>query len=197
MPGSLRSLCVFCGSSSGDRPVFAGTARALGTTLARRGIRLVYGGGNVGLMGVVADASLAAGGEAVGVIPEALFAKEVAHGGLTQLHRVHSMHERKTLMYDLSDGFIALPGGLGTLEEIFEVLTWGQLGLHQKPCGFLNVEGYFDPLLAFLDDAVRRRFVKEKHRALVMTSPDVDGLLEQFERFHAPRLDKWIEPGET
>ncbi|HSA59460.1 MAG TPA: TIGR00730 family Rossman fold protein [bacterium] len=193
----IGAVCVFCGSSPGDRPVFADAARALGTTLAHRGIRLVYGGGNVGLMGVVADAALAAGGEVVGVIPEALFAKEVAHGGLTKLHRVQSMHERKTLMYDLSDGFIALPGGIGTLEEIFEILTWGQLGLHQKPCGFLNVEGYFDPLLAFMDEMVSRRFVKEKHRALVMTSPDVDGLLERFERFHPPRLDKWIEPGET
>lgn len=160
-------------------------------------MRLVYGGGNVGLMGVVADAALTAGGEVVGVIPEALFDKEVAHQGLTTLHRVHSMHERKTLMYDLSDAFIALPGGLGTLEEIFEILTWGQLGLHQKPCGFLNVEGYFDPLLAFLDETVARRFVKEKHRALVMADADVDRLLAMFERFRAPALDKWIEPGET
>jgi hypothetical protein len=148
-------------------------------------------------MGVVADAALAAGGEVVGVIPEALFAKEVAHEGLTELHRVHSMHERKTLMYDLSDAFVALPGGLGTLEEIFEILTWAQLGLHQKPCGFLNVEGYFDPLLAFLDETVARRFVKERHRGLVLTASAVPELLDLFERFRAPEAEKWIEPGET
>ncbi len=193
----LKSLCVFCGSSTGDRSEFAEAARELGTLLGHRGIRLVYGGASVGLMGALADAALAAGGEVVGVIPEPLFGKEVAHRGLTELHRVQSMHERKTLMYDLSDGFVALPGGLGTLEEIFEVLTWAQLGLHQKPCGFLNVERYFDPLLAFLDEMVNRRFVKEKHRALVMASPDAKALLEMFGRFRAPRLEKWIESGET
>jgi uncharacterized protein (TIGR00730 family) len=193
----LKCLCVFCGSSPGDRPVFAEVAKALGTLLARRGVTLVYGGASVGLMGIVADAALAAGGEVVGVIPEALFGKEVAHQGLTRLHRVHSMHERKTLMYDLSDGFIALPGGLGTLEEIFEILTWAQLGLHQKPCGFLNVEGYFDPLIAFADRMVQRRFMKEKHRSLLQVSRDPEELLRLFEAFHAPAADKWIEPGET
>jgi uncharacterized protein (TIGR00730 family) len=193
----IKSLCVFCGSSPGDRPVFAAAARAMGETLARRGIKIVYGGGNVGLMGVVADAALAAGGEVIGVIPEALFGKEVAHGGLTQLHRVHSMHERKTLMYELSEAFIALPGGLGTMEEIFEVLTWAQLGLHQKPCGLLNVDGYFDPLIAFVDGMVKRRFMKERHRGLVQTATTPEALLKRFEEFHAPRTEKWIKPGET
>ena len=169
----------------------------MGDRLGRRGITLVYGGASVGLMGITADAALAAGGKVIGVIPESLFSKEVAHHGLTKLHRVHSMHERKTLMYDLSDGFIALPGGLGTLEEIFEVVTWAQLGLHQKPCGFLNVDGYFDPLLGFIERMVERRFLKEKHRALVRVAGTVDGLLKAFEAFHAPKLDKWIVPGET
>jgi uncharacterized protein (TIGR00730 family) len=193
----LKSLCVFCGSSPGDRPVFAGAANALGTLLGRSGIRLVYGGASVGLMGILADAALAAGGEVIGVIPESLFDKEVAHHGLTKLHRVSSMHERKTLMYDLSDGFVALPGGLGTLEEIFEILTWAQLGLHQKPCGFLNVDGYFDPLLRFLDQTVERRFTKEKHRALIQVARTPGELLKRFEVFRAPKLDKWIQPGET
>lgn len=193
----IGSVCVFCGSSAGKDPVFADAARALGDALGRRGIRLVYGGASVGLMGVVADAALAAGGEAVGVIPEPLFGKEVAHLGLTRLHRVASMHERKTLMYELSDGFVALPGGMGTLEEIFEILTWAQLGLHQKPCGFLNVDGYFDPLLAFLDEMAAKGFLKEKHRALIHVAADVDGLLKAFAGAKAPQLDKWIEPGET
>jgi hypothetical protein len=148
-------------------------------------------------MGIAADAALKAGGEVIGVIPESLFSKEVAHDGLTQLHRVPSMHERKTLMYDLADGFVALPGGLGTLEEICEILTWAQLGLHQKPCGFLNVEGYFDPLLKFLDRTVERRFTKEKHRALIQVAETPEELLKRFEAFRAPKLDKWIQPGET
>jgi uncharacterized protein (TIGR00730 family) len=194
---SIKSLCVFCGSSQGDRSVFAEAARHVGETLGRRGIALVYGGAGVGLMGVVADAALKAGGKVVGVIPESLFGKEIAHRELTKLHRVHSMHERKTLMYDLSDGFIALPGGMGTLEEIFEVITWAQLGLHQKPCGFLNVDGYFDALLGFIDQMVARGFMKEKHRGLVQAASTIDGLLKAFEDFRAPRLDKWIEPEET
>lgn len=193
----LKSLCIFCGSSPGRDPVYLGAARAVGESLARAGIRVVYGGASVGLMGAVADAALAVGGEVIGVIPESLFDKEVAHHGLTKLHRVASMHERKTLMYDLSDGFIALPGGLGTMEEIFEILTWAQLGLHQKPCGFLNINSYFDPLIAFIDGMVTHRFMKEKHRGLVQAASTIEALLKYFEDFRAPHLDKWIEPQET
>jgi len=193
----LKSLCIFCGSSPGRDPVYLGAARAVGESLARAGIRVVYGGASVGLMGAVADAALGAGGEVIGVIPESLFDKEVAHHGLTKLYRVASMHERKTLMYDLSDGFIALPGGLGTMEEIFEVLTWAQLGLHQKPCGFLNINAYFDPLIAFIDGMVTHRFMKEKHRWLVQAASTLEALLKCFEDFRSPHLDKWIEPQET
>ena len=156
---SLQSLCVFCGSSVGARPEYAAAAAELGTLLARRGIRVVFGAGHVGLMGVVADAALAAGGQAIGVIPQLLVDRELAHRGLTELRIVGSMHERKALMVALSDAFIALPGGLGTLEELVEVVTWAQLGLHRKPCGLLNVDGYHDPLIAFLDRAVEEGFV--------------------------------------
>src|ERR1051325_8659898 len=163
----MQRLCVFTGSSSGARAAYAEAARELGTLLARRGIGLVYGGARVGLMGAVADAVLAAGGEAIGVIPQALVAKEVAHTGLTALHVVESMHARKAMMSDLSDGFIALPGGWGTLEELFEVLTWAQLGLHRKPTGLLNVDGYFDGLLAFLTHTVAEAFVRTDRKSVV------------------------------
>jgi uncharacterized protein (TIGR00730 family) len=194
---SLKSLCVFCGSSPGNRSEFAQAARELGSLLGRRGIRLVYGGASVGLMGTVADAALAAGGEAVGVIPHPLFGKEVAHAGLTRLIEVDSMHERKKTMFELSDGFVALPGGWGTLEEIFEMLTWAQLGLHRKPCAFLNVGGYFDPLLAFLDEMVARGFVKEKYRPLALVARDPEALLKSLQAFQAPPLKAWIGPEET
>lgn len=193
----LKSLCVFCGSSPGDDPVFAAAAKGLGETLARRGITVVYGGAGVGLMGTLADAALAAGGEVIGVLPHPLFGKEVAHRGLTRLIEVASMHERKMKMFELSDGFLALPGGWGTLEEIFEMLTWAQLGLHRKPCGFLNVKGYYDGLLAFLEQMVARRFVKEKYRDLVLTGDDPSRLLDAMSAFHAPSGTKWIRPGET
>ncbi|HEX5037992.1 MAG TPA: TIGR00730 family Rossman fold protein, partial [bacterium] len=166
-------------------------------TLAQRGITVVYGGAGVGLMGTLADAALAAGGEVVGVLPHPLFGKEVAHRGLTRLHEVASMHERKMKMFELSDGFLALPGGWGTLEEIFEMLTWAQLGLHRKPCGFLNVKGYYDGLLAFLEQMVARRFVKEKYRDLVLTGDDPSVLLDAMAAFRAPSGTKWIRPGET
>ena len=158
---------------------------------------MVYGGANVGLMGALANAALAAGGEVIGVIPAALVAREIAHQGLTELRIVASMHERKATMADLSDGFIALPGGLGTLEELFEVLTWAQLGLHRKPAGLLNVNGYFDGLLDFLDHAVTERFLKAQQRALLVVSPAVDDLLAQLQACHPPHVDKWIDRAAT
>jgi uncharacterized protein (TIGR00730 family) len=193
----MRRVCVFCGSSSGARPAYAEAAEWMGRTLAGRGIGLVYGGGCVGLMGTVADAALAAGGEVIGVIPEALVAKEVAHTGLTELRVVRSMHERKALMAELSGAFVALPGGYGTLEEFCEVLTWAQLGLHARPCGLLNVAGYYDPLLALLDHAVAERFVRPAHRALVIEEQDPETLLDRLARHTVPKTEKWIEQDET
>jgi len=174
----LQSVCVFSGSSPGARPSYTETATALGRAVAARGLRLVYGGASVGLMGAVADAALAVGGEVVGVIPQHLVDREVAHDGLTELRVTGSMHERKALMADLADGFVALPGGLGTLEELAEILTWSQLGLQSKPCGLLDVEGFFDPLLAFLDHTVTERFVSTEHRALVLAADRPDALLD-------------------
>lgn len=191
----MKRLCVFCGSSPGADPRYGEAADAVGRILAERGLGLVYGGGNVGLMGRVADAALAAGGEVIGVIPNALVSKEVAHEGLTRLDVVGSMHERKARMAELSDAFVALPGGVGTLEEMFEILTWSQLGLHAKPCGLLDVAGYFRPLLAFLDHAVAERFLKEKHRALLLAGESIDDLLDRFATWRAPKLDKWIDRG--
>jgi len=179
----LKRICVFCGSSVGSRPTYAAATRELGRTLAARGLGIVFGGGKVGLMGVLADAALAVGGEVIGVIPEALVAREIAHTGLTKLHVVHSMHERKTLMADLADAFIALPGGYGTLEEFLEAVTWTQLGIHKKPCGLLNVNGYYDALLALLDRAVADGFIREANRILVLDAPDVPMLLGKLEAF--------------
>jgi uncharacterized protein (TIGR00730 family) len=178
---TLHRICVFCGSSAGSRPAYAEAARELGRTLAQRGIGVVFGGGKVGLMGVLADAALAAGGEAIGVIPEALEAREIAHAGLTRLHVVRSMHERKTLMADLADAFIALPGGFGTFEEFFEAVTWTQLGIHGKPCGLLNVDGYYDALLGQLDRAVGDGFIHRHNRLLVLDSASIPALLERLE----------------
>ena len=190
----LRSVCVFSGSSPGARPSYTETATALGREVATRGLRLVYGGASVGLMGAVADAALAAGGEVVGVIPQHLVDREVAHDGLTELRVTGSMHERKALMADLADGFVALPGGLGTLEELAEVLTWSQLGLQSKPCGLLDVEGFFDPLLAFLDHTVTERFVSTEHRALVLAADRPDALLDLLAGWRpgAPGA-KWLD----
>ena len=180
---ALKRICVFCGSSAGARPAYAAAARELGRTLAERGLGIVFGGGKVGLMGVLADAALAAGGETIGVIPEALVAREIGHQGLTTVHVVRSMHERKTLMADLADAFIALPGGYGTFEELFEAVSWTQLGIHSKPCGVLNVEGYYDALLALLRRAVADGFIREKNLALVLDAPDVPTLLQRLEAF--------------
>ena len=190
----LRSVCVFSGSSPGARPSYTETAAALGREVATRGMRLVYGGASVGLMGAVADAALAAGGEVVGVIPQHLMDREVAHDRLTELRVTGSMHERKALMADLADGFVALPGGLGTLEELAEILTWSQLGLQSKPCGLLDVEGFFDPLLAFLDHTVTERFVSTEHRALVLAADRPDALLDLLAGWRpgVPRT-KWLD----
>jgi uncharacterized protein (TIGR00730 family) len=188
----MKRVCVFCGSSPGVRPEYRRAAEELGALLAGRGIGLVYGGAKVGIMGAVADAVLAGGGEAIGVIPTALVSKEVAHQGLTQLHVVHTMHERKALMADLSDGFVALPGGFGTFEEFCEVLTWSQLGFHPKPCGLLNVASYYAPLLALFDHGVSEGFIRPQHRALVLTETDPATLLERMDAFVPPSGDKWI-----
>ena len=189
----MKSLCVFCGSSAGRDPAYADAARALGVTLAERGITLVFGGGYVGLMGMVADAALGAGGEVIGVIPEALVEREIEHKNLTKLHVVRSMHERKALMSELSDGFIALPGGNGTLEEFFEVLTWAQLGEHEKPCGLLNVAGFYDPLLAVFDHMTESGFVSDEHRKLVLVEKNPEKLLRAFESHQPPETVKWID----
>lgn len=192
----MESVCVFCGSNFGVRPEYAEAATGLGREIARRGLRLVYGGSKVGLMGAVADATLAAGGAVVGVIPAALVEREVAHAGLTELHKVGSMHERKKLMADLSGGFIALPGGAGTLEELFEVWTWAQLGLHKKPVGILNVAGFYDHLGAFLDHQAKERFMRAEHRAMLMIGTDAAALLDLFARYQAPVVEKWIRRDE-
>ncbi len=188
----MKRICVFCGSSSGARPEYADAARTLASLLAGRGIGLVYGGGKIGLMGILADAMLAAGGEVIGVIPRALLLKEVGHRGVTELRVVETMHERKALMSELSDGFIALPGGFGTLDEFFEILTWAQLGFHGKPCGLLNVAGYFDDILRALDHAVAERFLRPQHRELVLADTSAAALLLQLAAFAPRQDDKWI-----
>jgi uncharacterized protein (TIGR00730 family) len=192
----VKRICVFCGSNPGVRPEYADAARALAGVMAERGIGLVYGGGNVGLMGVVADAVLAHGGEAIGVIPDALMRREVGHRGLTELHVVGSMHERKQMMADLADGFIAMPGGYGTFEEFCEVITWSQLGFHPKPCGLLNVLGYYDPLLAMFDHGVAEGFIHPGHRAMVLQETDPARLVEGMRAFVPANAEKWITPGE-
>jgi uncharacterized protein (TIGR00730 family) len=192
----LKAVCVFCGSREGSRPAYAEAARRTGREIARRGLGLVYGGGRVGLMGTVADAALEAGGEVVGVITEALISREIAHAGLTKLHVVGSMHERKMLMADLSDGFVTLPGGYGTLEEFFEVLSWAQLSIHEKPCGLLDVNGFWDPLSTLFDQAVTEGFVHPNHRSLVLTEGNPRVLLERMESYTPPETRKWIGPRE-
>ncbi len=193
----IGSVCVFCGSSTGRSPAFAHAAEALGRELARQGIDLVYGGGNVGLMGVLADASLATGGRVIGVIPRSLVEREVAHRGLTELRVVESMHERKQLMHDLSDAFVALPGGIGTFEELFETLTWGQLGFHRKPCGILDVEDYYRPLVALLDRAVESELLHPDHRNGLLVDTDPARLLARLQAFQPPDVEKWLDRSET
>ena len=189
----MRSLCVFAGSSPGARPEYARAAAELGARIAERGWTLVYGGASVGLMGVLADATLASGGRVIGVIPEALLRREVAHGGLSELRVVITMHERKALMAELSDGVAALPGGFGTLEEFFEMLTWAQLGLHVKPCGLLNAGGYYDPLLAFLDRTVHERFVHPAHRGMIVSRESAADLLDALDAHVARPAEKWLD----
>lgn len=186
----MKSICVFCGSSPGAQPEYTTTARQLGGLLAARGLTLVYGGGNVGMMGQLANAVLENGGQVTGIIPEAIADMEVAHTGLSDLRVVDSMHTRKALMADLSDGFIALPGGLGTLEEFVEILTWAQLGFHAKPCGLLNVAGYYDNLLAFIEHTSDQQFIQPEHRELILVENDPAKLLDRFASYVAPRLDK-------
>lgn len=189
----MKSICVFCGSSFGRRSIYTTAAQVLGKTIADRNLTLVYGGGKVGLMGTVADAALASGGEVIGVIPQFLVDKELAHTGLTQLEIVDSMHERKARMSALSDGFIALPGGYGTIEEFCEVLTWAQLGLHQKPHGLLNIEGYYDALLAFFDQTVTEQLVRPEHRSLIIEATDPGELLDRFAAYQPQSVAKWIQ----
>lgn len=189
----LRSVCVYCASSPGVDAVFAASAALLGRTLAERDIRLVYGGGHVGLMGVVADAALDAGGEVHGVITRALEEKEIAHGGLTRLEVVETMHERKQAMADQADAFVMMPGGFGTLEEFFEAITWTQLGIHVKPCGVLNVQGYFDPLMTLVERATSQRFVRAQHRDLLLVDDDPGRLLARLAEWEPVVFDKWLD----
>jgi uncharacterized protein (TIGR00730 family) len=191
---SIQSICVFCGASVGTHPVYREAAAALGRTLANQGIRLVYGGGAVGLMGVVADAALAAGGEVIGIIPRSLKEAEVGHAGLSRLEVVEGMHARKARMAELSDAFVALPGGLGTLEELFEVWTWGQLGYHRKPLGLLDVNGFYDKLAHFLDHLVDEGFVRAAHRQMLQRSESPDGLLQALRAWQPTVAPKWSEP---
>jgi hypothetical protein len=193
----MKTICIFCGSSPGNNPVYAQAAQLTGATLAREGFRVVYGGGSVGLMGEVADAALAEGGEVIGVIPTGLNDKERAHSGLTELHVVGSMHERKAMMADLADGFMALPGGMGTLEEFAEIFTWAQLGIHKKPCGLLNVEGYFDPLISYFDHAVAEGFLWEDHRRIILSGDSPDDLIAQLRAYDPPAVKQWIDESET
>jgi len=189
----MKRICVYLGSNPGFDKAYAEATKALGQELAARGIGLVYGGSATGLMGRLADSCLEAGGEVIGVIPELLVKKEVAHTGLTEQRVVESMHERKQLMADLSDGFIALPGGIGTLEEFFEALTWNQLGYHAKPCGLLDVKGYYAALAEHLDRMVLNGFLVQEHRGMVLTDASPGGLLDQFETYVPPQVDKWID----
>ncbi|MBW7923094.1 MAG: TIGR00730 family Rossman fold protein [Rubellimicrobium sp.] len=193
----LRRLCVFCGSNAGASPDYVAAGRALGRMLAGQGIGVVYGAGGIGVMAAVADGALEAGGEVVGVIPRHLWTLEVGHRALTELHVVESMHERKNLMAELADGFVALPGGIGTLEEFFEVWTWGQLKLHHKPVGLLNVGGYFDRLLDFLGQMVAERFLHNGHHAMMLVDADPARLVERMAAYQAPEVERWFDRART
>ncbi|HEY2321477.1 MAG TPA: TIGR00730 family Rossman fold protein [Thermoanaerobaculia bacterium] len=193
----MKRICVFCGSNRGARGEYAEAARALAAALVRDDLTLVYGGGRVGLMGVIADEVLRLGGRAIGVIPRPLWDREVGHANLTEVRIVETMHERKATMADLSDGFIALPGGLGTLEEIFEIWTWAQLGMHSKPCGFLDVAGYYTPLMQFLDRAVSEAFMRPDMRSAAIVENDPDRMLARFREYVPPAVQRWIHRDET
>jgi len=187
----MRRICVYCGSNTGERPEYAAAAKQLADVLVRHELELVYGGADKGIMGIIANAVLEQGGKVHGVIPQMLAEKEIAHQGLTELHVVASMHARKTMMAALSDGFIAMPGGYGTLEEIIEIITWGQLRFHDKPCGLLNVDGFFDHLLAYLDHSNAEGFLRRENRDMLLVDRDPVGLIQQFERYAAPHVEKW------
>ena len=187
----MPRICVYCGSNSGNRPVYAEAAESLADVLVRHEFELVYGGSDKGIMGVLANAVLELGGKVHGVIPQMLMDKEIAHQGITELHVVASMHARKTMMAALSDGFIAMPGGFGTLEEIIEIVTWGQLRFHDKPCGLLNIDGYFDHLIAYLDHANNEGFLRTENREMLLVDANPAALVRQFERYAAPHVDKW------
>ncbi len=187
----MRRICVYCGSNPGVRLEYATAAKQLADVIVRHELELVYGGSDKGIMGIIADAVLEQGGKVHGVIPQMLMEKEIAHQGLTELHVVASMHARKTMMAALSDGFIAMPGGYGTLEEIIEIITWGQLRFHEKPCGLLNVDGFFDHLLAYLDHANGEGFLRRENRDMLLVDADPVGLIQQFERYTAPHVEKW------
>ncbi len=193
----MKRVCVFCGSSTGNQAIYRETAVTKGRLLAARSIGLVYGGGNVGLMGIIADAVLAQGGEVIRVIPHSLATREIAHSGVTDLRVVDSMHTRKAMMADLSDAFIAMPGGVGTFEEFFEAVTWTQLGLHRKPCGLLNAGGFYSPLAAFIDQAVSEGFIKPIHRAAIIVDDNPERLLDTLARIDLPDVPKWIKREET
>ncbi|MDD1618496.1 MAG: hypothetical protein CG438_582 [Methylococcaceae bacterium NSP1-1] len=193
----INSICVYCGSSPGRIEAYGSAGCALAKSLVSRNIRLVYGGAGIGIMGMVADQVLKLGGQAIGVIPKALAHKEVAHKNLTELHVTQSMHERKMLMAELSDGFIALPGGIGTLEELFEIWTWAQLGFHNKPCGLLNVEGYYDSLIGFLDHVLAEQFVKKDHHAMLIVETNPDALLDHYINYQPPAVRHWVGKDET
>ena len=193
----MKRVCVFCGSSVGAKAIYVDAAREMGRLIASKGIGLVYGGGDVGLMGVIADATLEAGGDVIGVIPRALADREIAHKGLTTLHIVDSMHTRKAMMAELADAFIAMPGGVGTFEEFFEAVTWTQLGLHRKPCGLLNVDGFYTPLVQFINQAVAEGFIRAVHRKVIVDDDDPARLLEALSTVNLPDVPKWIRPDET
>ena len=197
MTQEFKALCVYCGSNSGFSPAYKDAAIALGNAFVDAGITLVYGGSSVGLMGIIADQVLARGGQAVGVIPQALVDKELAHNDLTELHVVSSMHARKAKMAELADGFIAMPGGMGTLEELFEMLTWAQLGFHQKSCAVLNADGFYDGLLSFIDGAISQGFIRDEHRHLLLSHDDPATLLQLMRDYQAPQQPKWITASET
>lgn len=194
---SITRLCVYCASNDGAHPAYADAARHLGRTLAERGIHLVYGGGRTGLMGAIADAALAAGGEVTGVMPHALVEREVAHTGLTALHVVDSMHTRKAMLADMADAFVALPGGIGTLEEFFETWTWAQLGVHRKPVGLLDVQGFWQPLVSLIEHLTTEQFLRGTPRDWLVVRDDVNAMLDALHAFDAPAVRRWLKPGET
>ena len=193
----MNTICVFCGSNPGLNPAYMQTAASVGRFLAEKNVTLVFGGGSVGLMGKTADTVLDNGGKVIGIIPRSLAEKEVAHERLTELHIVNSMHSRKAMMEELSDGFIALPGGFGTFEELCEIITWAQLGFHNKPCGFLNIHGYYDPLVELFNKATDEQFVRPEHRELVIIEEDIERMFEKMESYTPPVLEKWLDKEQT